>query len=92
MARRSATMLFLAHFILLLGLANTLVDAIPLSPDSKVVASSYWMANIKRQGAVAFGNDTDYQVFRNVKDFGAKGMFPCPRHFDMLINRRWLDR
>jgi len=35
-------------------------------------ASSYWVANIQRQGTVAFGA-SGYQVFRNVMDFGAKG-------------------
>jgi glucan 1,3-beta-glucosidase len=35
--------------------------------------SAYWMANIQRQGAVAFSNTTGYKVFRNVKDYGAKG-------------------
>lgn len=35
-------------------------------------ASSYWLASIARQGAVAYG-DSAHQVFRNVKDFGAKG-------------------
>jgi hypothetical protein len=29
--------------------------------------SSYWLANIQRQGVVPFGNDTSYPVFRNVK-------------------------
>ena len=29
--------------------------------------SNYWLANIQRQGVVAFGNDTRYPVFRNVK-------------------------
>lgn len=32
------------------------------------------MANIKRQGVAPFNSNADYQVFRNVKDFGAKGM------------------
>ncbi|KAF2726063.1 glycoside hydrolase family 55 protein [Polychaeton citri CBS 116435] len=40
-------------------------------------SGSFWMGDIQRQGAVAFGSDygvgSDYQVFRNVKDFGAKG-------------------
>lgn len=49
-------------------------------PQSNMAAtaptSGFWMANIKRQGTVAFGNSTSYQIFRNVKDFGAKGM-PC---------------
>ncbi|KAK4625952.1 Glucan 1,3-beta-glucosidase [Fulvia fulva] len=34
----------------------------------------YWMENIKHQGIAAFNsNPSGYQVFRNVKDFGAKG-------------------
>lgn len=35
--------------------------------------SSYWVANIARNGAVPFGNDSSYAVFRNVMDYGAKG-------------------
>ncbi|KAI4249362.1 MAG: hypothetical protein LQ352_005683 [Teloschistes flavicans] len=35
-------------------------------------SSSYWLANIRRQGTVAYG-DSNFQIFRNVKDFGAKG-------------------
>lgn len=35
--------------------------------------SSYWLSSIKRQGTVAFG-DTNFKIFRNVKDFGALGM------------------
>ncbi|KAI5863064.1 glycoside hydrolase family 55 protein [Durotheca rogersii] len=35
-------------------------------------ASSYWVANIQRQGVAAFG-EPGHTVFRNVKDFGAKG-------------------
>lgn len=33
----------------------------------------YWLANIKHQGVAAFNDDNTYTVFRNVKDFGAKG-------------------
>jgi glucan 1,3-beta-glucosidase len=33
---------------------------------------SYWLASIERQGTVAFGSSS-YQIFRNVKDFGARG-------------------
>ncbi|KAK7716836.1 hypothetical protein SLS57_006518 [Botryosphaeria dothidea] len=39
---------------------------------SAAAASSYWVADIKRQGAPAFGN-ADFKIFRNVKDYGAKG-------------------
>ncbi|KAL8639668.1 MAG: hypothetical protein Q9228_003325 [Teloschistes exilis] len=35
-------------------------------------SSSYWLADIKRQGKVAYG-DSNFQIFRNIKDFGAKG-------------------
>jgi len=31
------------------------------------------MEAIKHQGSASFNPDTTYQVFRNVKDFGAKG-------------------
>ncbi|KAJ5627671.1 hypothetical protein N7490_009899 [Penicillium lividum] len=74
---QSSIMLFLAHFILLLGLPIALVGAIPMNPNglevSKRATSSYWMANIKRQGVAPFNSDADYKIFRNVKDFGAKG-------------------
>ncbi|MCJ1391404.1 hypothetical protein MMC18_004268 [Xylographa bjoerkii] len=33
----------------------------------------YWLENIKHQGISAFNPDKTYQVFRNVKDFGAQG-------------------
>lgn len=37
-------------------------------------SSPYWLENIKHQGIAAFNSDpSTYQVFRNVKDFGAKG-------------------
>lgn len=36
----------------------------------------YWLEQIKHQGISAFNSAPDtYQVFRNVKSFGAKGMF-----------------
>ncbi|QKX62004.1 uncharacterized protein TRUGW13939_09160 [Talaromyces rugulosus] len=65
-------MIFIRLF-LLLGL-STLLAAAPTPQASAASSSSgFWMANIKRQGTVAFGNATDYQIFRNVHDFGAKG-------------------
>ncbi|OAA50318.1 glucan 1,3-beta-glucosidase GLUC78 precursor [Metarhizium rileyi] len=39
---------------------------------STVAANTWWMADIKRQGKGAF-SAADYKVFRNVKDYGAKG-------------------
>ncbi len=39
------------------------------------------MNTIARQGTVAFGNDTSYTIFRNVKDYGATGMATSPRTY-----------
>ncbi|UKZ74106.1 hypothetical protein TrVFT333_001763 [Trichoderma virens FT-333] len=36
-------------------------------------AGGYWMANLDNLGTQPFGNDASYKVFRNVKDYGAKG-------------------
>lgn len=48
-------------------------NALPApAANDAAASSSYWVANIKRQGAVAFG-DSSYTVFRNVADYGAKG-------------------
>lgn len=39
--------------------------------------SAYWLADIAHQGVAAFNsNPSGYQVFRNVKDYGAKGEHP----------------
>ncbi|KAL1994135.1 hypothetical protein VTN49DRAFT_2804 [Thermomyces lanuginosus] len=55
-----------------LGLLAVSVQAAPTPQADASAASDYWVASIKRQGVAAFGN-ADYQIFRNVKDFGAKG-------------------
>lgn len=36
--------------------------------------AQYWRENIPRRGSVTFQPDTTYPYYRNVKDFGAKGM------------------
>ena len=36
-------------------------------------ATPYWLEEIKHQGISALNPDKSYQVFRNVKDYGAKG-------------------
>ena len=69
---------------LLAAVPSSLVGASPVaSPQATAAASraagaagtssSYWLANIKRQGTVPFGNTSSYSIFRNVMDFGAKG-------------------
>jgi hypothetical protein len=42
---------------------------------TKRQSSSYWYENINHQGISAFG-PSGYQVFRNVKSYGAKGTWP----------------
>ncbi|KAF2194498.1 glycoside hydrolase family 55 protein [Zopfia rhizophila CBS 207.26] len=43
------------------------------SPEAGA-ATGYWVSSIKRQGQAAFNdNPSGYKVFRNVKDYGAKG-------------------
>ncbi|KAJ8060718.1 hypothetical protein OCU04_011023 [Sclerotinia nivalis] len=45
-----------------------------ITTTTNTSASSYWLEEISHQGLAPFNsNDTSYQVFRNVKDFGAKG-------------------
>ncbi|KAA1476062.1 beta-1,3-glucanase [Dentipellis sp. KUC8613] len=44
----------------------------PLGPGTAGPNDPYWQQNIQHQGTSAFGPG-GYQVFRNVKDFGAKG-------------------
>jgi glucan 1,3-beta-glucosidase len=46
----------------------------PLGPGTAAPNDPYWLQNVKHQGLSAFNdNPSAYQVFRNVKDFGAKG-------------------
>ncbi|KAI0647237.1 exo-beta-1,3-glucanase [Trametes meyenii] len=48
--------------------------ASPLGPGTAAPADPFWLESIKHQGLAAFNaNPSSYQVFRNVKDFGAKG-------------------
>ncbi|RFU27644.1 hypothetical protein B7463_g8690, partial [Scytalidium lignicola] len=47
-------------------------NLVPAPAERAAASSSYWLANIKRQGTVAFG-DTSFKVFRNVADYGATG-------------------
>ncbi|KAL8804895.1 MAG: hypothetical protein Q9182_002297 [Xanthomendoza sp. 2 TL-2023] len=71
----SSIALFVALRSFLLLIAPTsLVGAAPLDQASSQAStpSSYWLSNIKRQGKAAYG-DGNFQIFRNVKDFGAKG-------------------
>jgi glucan 1,3-beta-glucosidase len=64
-----ATLSIFTIFFLFL-LVSSAPTATPAVADTG--ASSYWLASIPRNGTVPFGT-AGYQVFRNVKDFGAKG-------------------
>ena len=61
--------------LLTLFMSALLTSAAPTSKnlESRQAASSYWVADIQRQGTVPFSSDAGYKVFRNVKDYGAKG-------------------
>lgn len=67
-------------FTALLAVPAYFAAAYPAAPSSEGLidqaasSSSYWLANIQRQGTVAFSNNgSGYKVFRSVKDYGAKG-------------------
>lgn len=46
----------------------------PLGGGTAAPTDPYWLETIKHQGTSPFNsNPSSYQVFRNVKDFGAKG-------------------
>ena len=53
-------------------------DAPPPSPGSqnftrRAAGDPFWMERITRRGTVPWGDDPNYKVFRNVRDYGAKG-------------------
>ncbi|CAG7978394.1 unnamed protein product [Penicillium salamii] len=84
-AFQTSIAMFVAHIFLLLGLPAALVGAVPVTvpvtPVNNVLqtsqktsaASTYWVANVERQGVVPFAKNSDYKIFRNVKDYGATG-------------------
>ncbi|KAI0118701.1 glycoside hydrolase family 55 protein [Nemania sp. FL0031] len=44
-----------------------------LQQREDAVASTYWFSSVQRQGVAAFASEPNYKVYRNVKDYGAKG-------------------
>lgn len=71
MATFSITTFIVAFQLLLALLPSFGVLAVP-KPEARQASSNYWVAQINRQGTVAYGT-SGYKVFRNVKDYGAKG-------------------
>lgn len=74
--------------ILFLSIAApaSLVGASPVASAAAAAStSSWWLAGIQRQGTVPFGKSTSYKVFRNVKDYGAKGMSSSHSHLTKIV-------
>jgi len=70
--------IFRAALAAALLVPTSFVAAVPTSNSAAVSrqstsSGSFWMADIQRQGTVPFGNSSSWKVFRNVKDYGAKG-------------------
>lgn len=57
-----------------LGSLNKKEPATP-RPTGAVACAPFWMENVKHQGVASFNKNSSstYQVFRNVKDYGAVG-------------------
>ncbi|KAF7295343.1 hypothetical protein MIND_01073700 [Mycena indigotica] len=63
---------FISSVTLVNGLGSTC--STPLGAGTAAASDPYWLQNIKHQGISAFNsNPSSYKVFRNVKDFGARG-------------------
>lgn len=70
-----------ASFLLLLKILcftlwpTSYVGAVPTPQTNPpaAAANGYWLASIPRNGKAAYG-DPNFQIYRNVKDFGARGM------------------
>jgi glucan 1,3-beta-glucosidase len=43
------------------------------SSGTALANAPFWMEKIKHQGVAPYNGDASYKVFRNVKDYGAKG-------------------
>jgi glucan 1,3-beta-glucosidase len=71
MASFSILTLFVALRLLLLVSGAPTPDPVPATSNA-ASTSTYWLASIARQGTVPYGT-AGYQIFRNVKDFGAAG-------------------
>jgi glucan 1,3-beta-glucosidase len=72
----AASLFFILRILLVTLWPASLVDAVPRpqADAPSTAASDYWLASIPRNGKVAYG-DSGFQIYRNVKDFGAKGRY-----------------
>ncbi|KAH7360471.1 1,3-beta glucanase [Rhexocercosporidium sp. MPI-PUGE-AT-0058] len=74
MAISSTIFAALCLFLLVVtGAPAPAASPLPAATGAEAAAAGgYWLESIARQGTVGYGT-AGYQVFRNVKDFGAKG-------------------
>lgn len=72
----SSVLWVVTHVWLLLGGLTSLANAIPMPQGNPTPqASGFWVGSIDRRGSPAFRTASgEYQVYRNVKEFGAKGI------------------
>ena len=54
---------------------NAIAAPAVVAPAANAISSPfpYWYENIAHQGKAAFNSNASYVVYRNVKDYGAKG-------------------
>lgn len=73
----SAGALLLALRVLITAAPSTAAPVAAPAPQASAPAagaSGYWLADIQRQGVAPYNPNKDaYKIFRNVKDYGAKG-------------------
>lgn len=75
-----------AQILVALGFLSLYASALPVAnPDTQGAlikaeraTDTFWLANISRRGKATFNTNSGYQIFRNVKDFGAIGMTFLP--------------
>ncbi|CZS90114.1 probable glucan 1,3-beta-glucosidase [Rhynchosporium agropyri] len=72
MALSSASFTALCFFLLFVNGAPAPSPVPDVAVVEAAAASGYWLESIARKGTVGYGT-AGYQIFRNVKDFGAKG-------------------
>ncbi|SZF01576.1 unnamed protein product [Blumeria hordei] len=68
---RFTTLLFVFHQLLPFATSSPAPIINQVAPHT-AADSNFWLESIARKGKVAYGTSS-HQVFRNVKDFGAKG-------------------